>query len=130
MNPLNNPLEGFAPDLYLATLSEVAHSDGLHPIEEELLRQQAANFGLSLDDLPTVPRDLSDLPWTTRIVVYRDALMLAYADAETLSPQEQQYLADLARRMGLPAARTDAIAAWTKDYGDVLDRFGLLLQPA
>jgi hypothetical protein len=37
MSPLNNPLEGFSPELYLATLSEVAHADGLHPVEQELL---------------------------------------------------------------------------------------------
>lgn len=103
MNPTSNPLEGFSPEIYLATLSEVAHADGLHPIEEDLLSQQAIVFGVDMNNLPAVPKDLSHLPWSTRIVVYRDAVTLAFADDDALSNDEQAYLGDLAKRMDIPS---------------------------
>ena len=58
MDPLRNPLDGLSPALYVATLSEIAHADGLHPAERELLEHHAAHFGVDLEDLPAVPRDL------------------------------------------------------------------------
>ena len=128
MNLLNNPLEGFSPELYLATLSDVAHADGLQSVEEELLRQQARTFGLDLDALPAVSDDLSHLPWSTRVLVYRDALMLAFADSDTLSPEEQQHLAGLAERMRIPTETVDAVKAWVLDYGALLDRLTSLIQ--
>ena len=91
MNPLQNPLDGFSPELYIAALSMVAHSDGLHSTERDILEQQAAHFGVDLGNLPDVPDDLSKLPWATRILVYRDAFMLTLAD-DYSSVKEQQYL--------------------------------------
>jgi hypothetical protein len=126
MNPLQNPLDGFSPELYIATLSKMAHSDGLHPTEQDILEQHAAHFGIALDNLPDVPDDLSKLPWATRVLVYRDAFMLALADAYS-SAEEQQYLADLAKRMELPPKTTDSIASWVEDYGTLLERFDVLL---
>ena len=41
MDPLRDPLDGLSPTLYVATLSEIAHPDGLHPAERELLDQRA-----------------------------------------------------------------------------------------
>ena len=102
MNPLSNPLDGLSPDLYVATLSKIAHADGLHPAERELLDHHAAHFGVDLDNLPVVPDDLSALPWVTRVLVYRDAVTLALVDDE-MSAEERQYLDDLAGRMALPA---------------------------
>ena len=126
MNTLQNSLDGFSPELYLATLSKMAHSDGLHPDEQDILKQQAANFGIALDSLPDVPDDLSKLPWATRVLVYRDALMLALADEHT-SPEKQQYLADLAKQMALPTKTTASISSWVKDYGALLERFEALV---
>ena len=126
MNPLDNPLDGFSPELYIATLSNVAHSDGLHPAEQDLLDQYAANFGIELDSLPDVLDDLSELPWTTRVLVYRDAVMLALADEQT-SFEEQQHLADLAERMDLPTETAESISSWVNDYGALLERFDALL---
>lgn len=37
MNLLDHSLDGFSPELYIATLSKLAHSDGLHSDEQELL---------------------------------------------------------------------------------------------
>jgi hypothetical protein len=128
MNPLSNPLEGFAPELYLTVLSEVAHADGLQPIEEALLQQQAANFGLDMESLPPMPKELGDVPWPTRVLVYRDALMLALADDGTLSSEEQQYLRELTGRLRLPTERAEAILDWVKDYSAVLDRFEGILR--
>lgn len=126
MDSLQNPLDGFSPELYIATLSKIAHSDGLHPAEREILEQQAAHFGIDLGNLPECPDDLSRLPWATRVLVYRDALMLALADEHT-SPEEQQYLADLAKQMALPTETTDLISSWVKDYGALLERFDALV---
>ena len=126
MNTLQNSLDGFSPELYLATLSKMAHSDGLHPDEQDILKQQATNFGIALDSLPDVPDDLSKLPWTTRVLVYRDTFMLALAD-EDVSPEEQQYLSDLAKRMALPTETADSIISWVKDYGELLERFDALV---
>ena len=82
MDPLSNPLDGLSPELYVATLSKIAHADGLHPAERELLDHHAAHFGVDLDNLPVVPDDLSALPWATRVLVYRDAVTLALIDDE------------------------------------------------
>lgn len=41
MDPLRNPLDGFSPELYIATLSKLAHSDGLHPSDQDLLEHHA-----------------------------------------------------------------------------------------
>ncbi|MBA2661586.1 MAG: hypothetical protein H0U74_04785 [Bradymonadaceae bacterium] len=128
MNPLSNPLEGFSAEFYLATLSEVAHSDGLHPIEEELLRQQATSFGVNFDELPQVPHDLSQIPWATRVLVYRDALMLAYADHDVLSPQEVEYLGQLVNRMQLPDNVVSEIGTWVISYEKLLDGMMSLLE--
>ena len=126
MNPLQNPLDGLSPELYVATLSKVAHSDGLHPAEQDLLDQHAVNFGIELGNLPDVPEDLSKLPWATRVLVYRDAVILSLADEQT-SAEEQQYLADLAKRMALPARTADSITSWVNDYGTLLERLDLLM---
>lgn len=123
MNQLTTRLEGFAPDLYLAMLSEVAHADGLQPVEEALLQQQAAHFGLDMKSLRPMPNELGEVPWTTRVLVYRDALILALADDGTLSSEELQYLRELTRRLHLTTERAEAIFEWVKDYSAVLDRF-------
>ena len=125
MDPLRDPLDGLSPSLYVATLSEIAHVDGLHPAERELLDQHAAHFGVDLDNLPVVPRDLSALPWATRVLVYRDAITLALADE--MSAEEERYLSDLADRMGLPAETVAAVFAWVRDYEALLDRLDALI---
>ena len=99
--------------------------DGLHPAERELLDQHAAHFGVDLDNLPAVPRDLSALPWATRVLVYRDAVMLALADE--MSAEEERYLRDLAERMGLPAETIAAVATWVADSEALLERLDALI---
>ena len=126
MNPLSNPLDGLSPDLYVATLSKIAHADGLHPAERELLDHHAAHFGVDLDNLPVVPDDLSALPWVTRVLVYRDAVTLALVDDE-MSAEERQYLDDLAGRMALPMATAEAISSWVRDYATLLERLDKLI---
>ena len=125
MDPRRDPLNGLSPSLYVATLSEIAHVDGLHPAERDLLDQHASHFGVNLDDLPEVPRDLSALPWATRVLVYRDAVTLALADE--MSPEEERYLRDLAQRMGLPAETVAAIFTWVSDYETLLERLEALI---
>lgn len=120
-------LDGFSPELYLATLLEVAHADGLHPDEEAMLNQQAESLGVSLTELPEVPHDLSELPWTTRILVYRDSVTLAYADGK-LSEQEQAYLSNLAGRLKLKEETTRAISMWVNDYSNLLNRLDEILK--
>ena len=125
MDPLHDPLNGLSPSLYVATLSEIAHVDGLHPAERELLDQHAAHFGVDLDTLPEVPHDLSALPWATRVLVYRDAVTLALADE--MSAEEERYLSDLAERMGLPAETVAALFTWVGDYEALLNRLDALI---
>ena len=126
MNLVDNPFDEFSPELYVATLSRVAHSDGLHPAEQEILEQHASQFGIDLERLPDVPADLSDLPWATRILVYRDAYVLALADG-SYSAAEEEYLSELAERMALRAETTESIRGWARDYGALLERFDELL---
>ena len=83
MNLLDSPFDNFSPGLYLATLSNLAHSDGIHSDEQELLDYHAKRFGVDLSNLPDVPHDLTELPWATRVLVYRDAFMLSLADDDT-----------------------------------------------
>ena len=127
MDPLFTTLEEFSPELYVATLSQVAHSDGLHPDEQEMLEQHAARLGVDLDVLPDVPDDLSNLPWATRILVYRDSYMLALADG-SISDGEEKHLLGLAQRMKLPPGKADSIRGWTRDYGELLERFDHILE--
>ncbi|MCY3934046.1 MAG: hypothetical protein OXH70_20260 [Acidobacteria bacterium] len=126
MDPLRDPLDGLSPSLYVATLAEIAHSDGLNPAERDLLDQHAARFGVDLGDLPEVPRDLPTLPWATRVLVYRDAVTLTLAD-EKVSPEEERHLADLAERMRLSAEAVEAVFAWVGDYEALLDRLDALI---
>ena len=127
MEPLRDPFDGLPPALYVATLSEIAHVDGLHPANRELLEQYAAHFGVDLDHLPEVPRDLSALPWATRVLVYRDAVTLALADE--MSPEEEQHLKVLAQRMALPAETVAAVFTWVRDYEELLERLDALISP-
>lgn len=126
MDPLRDPLDGLSPSLYVATLSEIAHVDGLHPAERDILHQHAAHFGVDLDDLPAVPRDLSTLPWATRVLAYRDAVTLALVDE--IGPGEEQYLRDLADRMGLPTETVVEICTWVADYEALLARLDALMR--
>ena len=99
--------------------------DGLHPAERELLDQHAAHFGVDLENLPTVPRDLSALPWATRVLVYRDAVTLALVDE--MSAEEERHLVDLAERNRLPAETVAAVSAWVADYEALLERLDALI---
>lgn len=124
---LPDPFEGFSPELYVAALSEVAHSDGLHAAEMAILEEHAERFGIDLDRLPTLPGDLSDLPAATRALVYRDAYMLAMADGEVSEPEGRR-LEELAERLVLTAANTESIRKWVHDYSTLIDRFEELLR--
>ena len=127
MDALHNPLDGLSPALYVATLAEIAHADGLHPAERELLEHHATHFGVDLDDLPEVPRDLSALPWATRVLIFRDAVTLAQVDG--MSAEEERYLEALTERMGLPAETARAIFTWVHDYEALLERLDALISP-
>ena len=126
MTNLYYPPEDILPEMYLATLSKLAHVDGLHSSEYEILEQHAEQLGIDLDSLPEVPEDLTELPWATRALVYRDAVMLAIAD-ETTSDEERRYLADLAERMQLPRETVDSLTSWVEEYGLLLERLDALL---
>lgn len=127
MGMMNHPLDGFSPGLYLSILMKVAHSDGIHPSVREMLERQAESLGVDLDGLPDAPNDLSSLPWATRVLVYRDALILALADGES-SDAEQRHLVDLSERMALPSDVMSEVSAWVKDYEKILDRMDALLE--
>ena len=129
MDLLDNTLDGFSPELYIATLTQLAHADGIHSDEQDVLDQHAERFGIDLGNLPDVPNDLTELPWATRILVYRDAFMLSIAD-ETTSNEERLYLFDLAERMKLPAETVDSITLWVQDYGTLLEQLeALVVEP-
>ena len=119
-------LDEFSPELYVAILSEVAHSDGLDAEEQAILAHYASRFEVDLDALPDAPVDLSDVSWSTRILIYRDACMLASADG-SISSAEETHLADLASRMALPSGITESVRAWVRDYGSLLERLDDLL---
>ena len=77
----------FSPELYVAILSEVAHSDGLDAEEQAILAQYASRFEVDLHALPDVPADLSNVSWSTRVLVYRDSCMLASSDGSVSSAE-------------------------------------------
>ena len=104
----------------------LAHSDGLHPNERDLLDHHAERFDIDLDALPDVPEDLTEMPWATRVLVYRDAVILALAD-EHVSGEEREYLAELAERMKISAQIADSISMWAKDCGALLERLEALI---
>ena len=125
-NHFLDSLDEFSPELYVAILSEVAHSDGLDAEEQAILMQYAAQFDVDLDALPDVPADLSDVSWSTRVLVYRDACMLASADG-SVSPAEEAHLEGLANGMALPPGVTKSVRAWVRDYGSLLEQLDDLL---
>lgn len=57
MDSIHTTLTGFSSELCVATLSKVAHSDGLHPDEQEMLKQYALRLGVDLCELPYSPDD-------------------------------------------------------------------------
>lgn len=120
------PFDDFSPDVYLATLVEVAHSDGLHPDEKNLLEHQAEIFGIDLNDLPEIPEDLSNLSWSTRVLVYRDAVLLAFED-KYISKEEKEYLNKLSKRLDILPDVADSIFAWVRDYASLLSRMDAIL---
>ena len=101
-------------------------SDGLHPNEQDLLDHYAERFGIDLSTLPDVPEDLTEVPWATRLLVYRDAVILALAD-EHVSGEEREYLAELAERMKISAQIADSISIWAKDCEALLERLEALI---
>ena len=116
----------FSPELYVAILSEVAHSDGLDAEEQAILAQYASRFEVDLHALPDVPADLSNVSWSTRVLVYRDSCMLASSDG-SVSSAEDAHLVGLATRMALPPSVTESVRAWVRDYGILLQRLDDLL---
>ena len=79
----------------------------------------AARFEVDLDALRAVPADLSNVSWSTRILVYRDAFMLASADG-SISLAEEAHLSDFSNRMALPPSVTESVRAWVRDYESLL----------
>ena len=116
----------FSPEQYVAILADIAHSDGIDPEEQAILDRYASQFGVDLDSLPSIPSDLSGISWSTRVLIYRDAFMLALADG-TSSSIEEDRLAELATRMGLPDGTIETVRAWVRDYGALLEEFHNLL---
>ncbi len=119
-------LDQFSPEHYVAILADIAHSDGIDPEEQAILDRYASQFGVDLDALPSVPEDLSEVSWPTRVLIYRDAFMLALADG-TSSAIEEERLAELATRMRLPDSTTATLKGWVRDYGALLERLHGLL---
>ena len=120
-------LDHFSVEHYVAILSDIAHSDGIDPEEQEILERYADQLGVDLDKLPSVPEDMSDISWATRILIYRDVFMLALAD-KTLSSAEKERLATLAEKMGLQSTTTDSVQKWTREYKALLEQLGDLLE--
>lgn len=123
---MNTYFEGLEPDIYLAALLELARADGLHDLERAMLGERAAALKVDLNSLPDVPEDLSNVPWATRVLVYRDAVMLAYADGEK-SDEETEHLDMLRVKLAISSARADEIEQWILDQSSLLDRFAALL---
>lgn len=122
MNLLSLDLQDqFSAEHYLAILSDIARADGIDPEEQAILERYASQFDVDLDSLPNVLTDLSEVSWSTRVLIYRDAFMLAMADG-TSSPMEKEQLAELAMRLRLPDSTTEAIRRWVRDYGALLER--------
>ena len=92
-----------------------------------MLEQRASRLSVDLDALPDLPEDLSDLPWATRILVYRDAYLLALAD-DSFSSEEDEYLAELAGRLKLSREKVASIHAWVHDHEELLNRFDGILR--
>ena len=66
----------------------------------------------------------SSLYTVTNVTRY-DAVTLALADE--MSADEEQYLRDLAERMGLPTETVEAVFIWVGDYEALLDRLDALI---
>ncbi|MDE0420742.1 MAG: hypothetical protein OXK76_07630 [Gammaproteobacteria bacterium] len=120
-------LDQFSPEHYVAILADIAYADGIDPEEQAILERYASQFGVDLNALPTVPNDLSEVSWSTRVLIYRDAFMLALADG-TSSQIEEDRLAELATKMRLPDLTTEELRGWVLDYGALLERFHDLLE--
>ena len=89
----------------------------LHSRNGDLARkatQERLGVEGEIRSLRAVPRDLSALPWATRVLVFRDAVTLAQVDG--MSAEEERYLDALAERMALPAETAGAISTWVHDY--------------
>ena len=69
--------------------SEVGHADGLDAEEQAIIAQYASRFEVERNALADVPAELSDVPWSTCVPIYRDAYMLASTDGSICQPRRR-----------------------------------------
>lgn len=127
-------LGDFDAELYLKLLHAVADADGVHPVEEDYIRHQAAALHVDPEVvLGKGPIALEQLQLTasevTRRMVYRDCYTLACADG-AVSDQERATLHRLRRVLNLTPERATALEAWVARYSAMIEEGqALLTQP-
>lgn len=117
---------GFHADEYIATLVKVAKVDGVHSVEQTFIERMAADLGVNLKNLPEPAEDLSGLQWPTRVMVYRDAVMLSKMDG-VITTDEQAHLEMLASKLGVPNDVAQQISAWVQNYSKLQAEFEKIL---
>jgi uncharacterized membrane protein YebE (DUF533 family) len=124
MKPLSINLDAFNPQTYLRALIAVAAVDGVHPLEEAFIRQQATAFGVDPEPLlASSPADLAELARgttaLTRRIIYRDCFMLTHVDG-ILSEEDRAVLEQLRRVLEIEPQRATALEDWVRQYSALL----------
>jgi uncharacterized membrane protein YebE (DUF533 family) len=124
MKPLSINLDAFNPQAYLRALIAIAAVDGVHPLEEAFIRQQATAFGVDPEPLlASSPVDLTEIArgttGLTRRMIYRDCFMLTHADG-IVSEEERAALEQLRGVLELEPQRAVALEDWVRQYSALL----------
>ncbi len=124
MNPTAIDLGDFDVERYLKLLVAVAAVDGIHPLEEDFLQQQAHLLGVPPTQIPAptdvdLAKEAAGASGPTRRILYRDCFIMAHADGH-LSDEETEALETIRVALKIPEDRARDIERWTEDYSKLL----------
>jgi len=128
---LDELLADFDAETYLRALIIVVKVHGVEPVERDFVEARARILGAdhehlwddSLDDLPDLPSDMSDM---TRRVVLRDCILIACIDGD-YTDTERAWIHRLCAWLGLSTETADLFEDWFRRYFDLMDEQEALL---
>jgi tellurite resistance protein len=131
MLTIDEHIKDLEKDTYIKALVAVAKIDGLLAEEKDFVNFQAGLIGvdtsvywgeeLEIDDI-----DFETVSNTTKKLILRDAIVIAYIDGE-YSIDEIEMISVLANKMKQPKELVDEIESWLLDYWVVLKKGNELL---
>ena len=117
---------------YFAVLVATAATDGeINEDELGFIHAQASMLDYDISELierpPTLENiKLNQITKETRALVIRDCISLAYIDGDC-NNAEKEFIRIVSEKVGLEAAKVEALEQWLKDYWGLMERGAELL---